>query len=552
MNFMINESEQKLRGGYYTPLDLATYIVRWTLAKKPQHVLEPSCGDGVFVQAIGDVCIQNELNFTGFELLAEEAAKARQRSRSQQGMKATIHEEDFLRWALLQMTLGKKPFDVVVGNPPFIRYQYLPEDAQKKAEHIFKVLGLPFTKHTNAWVPFVLASIALLKPGGRLGMILPSEIVHVMHAQSLRTFLGTTCSRLLIIDPEEIWFDGTLQGAVILFAEKKESSTDHSDGLGIVKVRGREFLGSDPAIFFDSTPRMNGKTVIGKWTRALLSHNERHLLDTLCERPEVHLFDEIAEVDVGIVTGANKFFLVDDETVEHYELHEFAHPMFGRSEHCPGIIYDKRQHTANAEKGNPTNFLWFKTALPKSTKRVLEYIEWGEEQSLHTRYKCRIRKPWYSVPSVYSTEIGMLKRSHDTPRLIHNRLDAFTTDTAYRISSKKFTAETLIYCFMNSLTALSAELEGRHYGGGVLELVPSEIEKLLLPIPTKVRPDLRKLDALVRTSSATDVLEQQNVAVLGALGLSKTQQSDLLSAWLRLKNRRQRISEVEEISQSQS
>jgi hypothetical protein len=31
---------------------------------------------------------------------------------------------------------------------------------------------------------------------------------------------------------------------------------------------------------------------------------------------------------------------------------------------------------------------------------------------------------------------------------------------------------------VNSLTALTAELEGRHYGGGVLELVPSEIEKL--------------------------------------------------------------------------
>lgn len=552
MNFIINESEQKLRGGYYTPLDLAAYIARWTLAKKPRHVLEPSCGDGIFIQAISELGGQEGLAFTGFELLAEEAAKARKRAKSNKIMKATINGKDFLQWALLQMASGKKPFDAVVGNPPFIRYQYLPEDAQQKAELIFKVLSLPFTKHTNAWVPFVLASIALLKPGGRLGMILPSEIVHVMHAQSLRTFLGTTCSRLLIIDPEEIWFEGTLQGAVILFAEKKETPADHSDGLGIVKVKGREFLRDDPDALFDRTPRMNGKTVVGKWTRALLSHGERQLLDTLCERPDVHLFDEIAEVDVGIVTGANKFFLVDDKTVERYRLHEFAHPMFGRSEHCPGIIYDEQQHLANAEKGNPTNFIWFKESLPKPSKSIREYIELGEGQDLHTRYKCRIRKPWYSVPSVYSTEIGMLKRSHDTPRLIHNRLDAFTTDTAYRISSKTVSPETLIYCFLNSLTALSAELEGRHYGGGVLELVPSEIEKLLLPIPGKIRPNLNKLDAMVRKSSAADVLERQNGVVLGALGLSKTQQGDLLSAWLRLKNRRQRISEDDEVSQSQS
>jgi adenine-specific DNA methylase len=552
VNFIINESEQKLRGGYYTPLDLAVYIARWTLAQKPQHVLEPSCGDGIFIQAIAELGGHEDLAFTGFELLAEEASKARKRAKTNQGQKTTINGEDFLQWALLQMANSKKPFDAVVGNPPFIRYQYLPKDAQQKAEQLFKVLDLPFTKHTNAWVPFVLASIALLKPGGRLGMILPTEIVHVMHAQSLRSFLGTTCSRLLIIDPEEIWFDGTLQGAVILFAEKKKAPTDHSDGLGIVKVKGREFLREDPSALFDRTPRMNGKTVVGKWTRALLSHDERQLLDTLLDRPDVHLFDEIAEVNVGIVTGANKFFLVDNETVERYKLQEFAHPMFGRSEHCPGIIYDAQQHLENAEKGNPTNFIWFKETLPKPSRSVHEYIEWGEEQDLHTRYKCRIRKPWYSVPSVYSTEIGMLKRSHDTPRLIHNRLDAFTTDTAYRISSKTVRPETLIYCFLNSLTALSAELEGRHYGGGVLELVPSEIEKLLLPIPGKIRPDLSKLDAMVRKSSAADVLERQNEAVLGALGLSKARQEDLLSAWLRLKNRRQRISEDDGISQSQS
>ena len=95
---------------------------------------------------------------------------------------------------------------------------------------------------------------------------------------------------------------------------------------------------------------------------------------------------------------------------------------------------------------------------------------------------------------------------------------------------------------MNALTALSAELEGRHYGGGVLELVPSEIEKLLVPLPSTISPEICKLDALVRKSSVIDVLEQQNRKILGTLNLSKSDQDQLLSAWLRLKNRRQRIS----------
>ncbi|MGA3264858.1 MAG: N-6 DNA methylase, partial [Terracidiphilus sp.] len=357
MNFMVNESAQKLRGGYYTPLDLATYIARWTLEKAPKTLLEPSCGDGIFVEALSKVGFSKFLSFTGFEILETEAAKARDRCQNQHLLNWSVQGDDFLGWAIGRMLSRRPEFDAVVGNPPFIRYQYLPQESQQKAEAIFKILGLPFTKHTNAWVPFVLASIALLKPGGRLGMIIPSEIIHVAHAQSLRTYLGTECSRLLVIDPEEIWFDGTLQGAVILFAEKKRTSADHSDGLGIVRVSGREFLNDAPADLFNDTSRMNGKTVEGKWTRALLTANERGLLDALYERPDVHRFNEIAEVDVGIVTGANKFFLVPDEIVQRFKLQAFAHPMFGRSEHCPGVIYDKQQHRENARVGNPTNFI---------------------------------------------------------------------------------------------------------------------------------------------------------------------------------------------------
>lgn len=552
MNFIENETEQKLRGGYYTPLDLAVYITRWTLEKRPTTLLEPSCGDGIFIQALSEICFSRALSLTGFEILKAEAAKARERCRSKSRLNWSIHEEDFLGWAIKEIVSNQPKFDAVVGNPPFIRYQYLPEEYQHKSEAIFKLLHLPFTKHTNAWVPFVLSSIALLKPGGRLGMIIPSEIIHVAHAQSLRTYLGKTCSRLLIIDPEEIWFDGTLQGAVILFAEKKRTPDEHCDGLGIVRVRGREFLNDNPADLFNDTAKMNGKTVVGKWTRALLTADERSLLDDLCERPDVKRFDQIAEVDVGIVTGANKFFLVNDETVERFGLKAFAHPMFGRSEHCPGVIYDERQHRENARLGNPTNFIWFKDAQTALDKTVLEYIRRGEAENLHTRYKCRIRKPWYTVPSVYATKIGMLKRAHDTPRLIYNRLGAYTTDTAYRISTMGCTPEKLIYCFLNALTALSAELEGRHYGGGVLELVPTEIEKLLVPLPSSVRPEIRKLDLLVRQSNVESVLEQQDKAVLGALGISKSNQDQLLGAWLRLKNRRQRLSEEEDVNQSQS
>ena len=87
MNFMVNESAQKLRGGYYTPIDLAAYITRWTQEKNPKTLLEPSCGDGIFVQALSEVGFSGTLSFTGFEILETEAAKARERCENKSRLK---------------------------------------------------------------------------------------------------------------------------------------------------------------------------------------------------------------------------------------------------------------------------------------------------------------------------------------------------------------------------------------------------------------------------------------------------------------------------------
>ncbi|HEX8494160.1 MAG TPA: N-6 DNA methylase [Pyrinomonadaceae bacterium] len=542
MNFIEMESAQKLRGGYYTPSDLAAFMVRWTKEIGPTRILEPSCGDGVFFTALAQVKDSQKADVVGFELDAEEAAKARARACDAGLAAAQVYSEDFLQWALHRLDAGDASFDAVVGNPPFVRYQYLPELFQVRAESIFRQLGLPFTKHTNAWVPFILASMALLRPGGRLAMIVPSEIIHVTHAQSLRSYLGRECRRIVIIDPEEIWFSDTLQGAVILLAEKKESGTKKPEGLGIYPVKGREFLQLNPATIFSTPQVINGETIYGKWTRALLDTETRSLFDELAGHVDVHRFKDIAGVDVGIVTGANKYFLVSDEIVNSYQLNKWSHPMFGRSEHCPGVIYDEQQHTANATKGLPTNFLLFQKDTEKIDANAEAYIKLGEEQNLHTRYKCRVRSPWYVVPSVYSTEIGMLKRAHDAPRLILNSFRAYTTDTAYRIRTRDVRAEKLVGCFINPLTALSAELEGRHYGGGVLELIPSEIERLTIPLPANANVDLLALDKAIRSLPAQQVLSDQGKVVLGGLGLSRSKQECILEGWRMLRDRRHRTS----------
>ncbi|MCK6625959.1 MAG: SAM-dependent methyltransferase [Anaerolineae bacterium] len=542
MNFKENESATKLRGGYYTDPEIAYFLLRWVLQIRPQSILEPSCGDGVFIRSLSCLGTDSVNSFTGFEIDPIEATKSRDVATLLRNVNSEIYTEDFLGWSLLQF-MQPPMFDAVVGNPPFIRYQYMESNLQARSQKIFESFQLPFTMHTNAWVPFVISSIALLRPGGRLAMVVPAELLHVLHAQSLRTYLTRQCSRVLIFDPEELWFENTLQGAILLLAEKKVEPESRFLGVGIIPTRTKSFLQEDPETYFCHADYANGETVAGKWMLAFLTKREREILREAIHRPGVYRFNEIAEVAVGIVTGANKFFLVPNNVVQQYGLENWAYPMFGRSEHAPGVIYDETTHWKNQELGLPTNFIWFTNErIPELPQTVQNYLKLGEAQEIHKRYKCRIREPWYSVPSVYSTSIGMLKRCHDFPRLILNKVEAFTTDTAYRVQSKQFNPASLVFSFVNSLTALSAELEGRHYGGGVLELVPSEVRKLIVPICDVEERVTYHLDSTIRTGIAPEtLLAMQDNTILKQIGFDSHDCDDLRTAWMRLRSRRQRV-----------
>lgn len=221
MNFKVNESEKKLRGSYYTPDWLADFVARWVNRDDVKTILEPSCGDGVFFDAIVKVAPSTEKIFTGFDIdpAAIETCYSKQ---EQWGRKVSLTNGDFLKWAISNIqSEPAEEFDAVVGNPPFVRYQYLEKDQQENAQTIFNLLEMNFTKHTNLWIPFVIASIKFLRPGGFIGMVIPSEVLHVLYAQGLREYLLTACNKVLLIDPEDLWFEDTLQGAMLLMAQKK-------------------------------------------------------------------------------------------------------------------------------------------------------------------------------------------------------------------------------------------------------------------------------------------------------------------------------------------
>jgi adenine-specific DNA methylase len=511
VNFKQNESAEKLRGSYYTPRPLARWLVRWALGGGARSVLEPGCGDGSFLEALGP-----RAQVTAIELDPLEAAKAR---RAHKG----VVTGDFFAW----LEANEGVFDAVVGNPPYIRYQYLEPGPRSLASALCERAGVPISKLTNAWVPFVLLSVERLAPRGRLAMVVPAEIMHVHHAEGLRRHLERSARSLTLVHIREMVFSGALQGVVLLLVEKRASEDERPCAPSIVEVE------SVAALPQGLEPRAEPLRRSGRWMWSLLAEDEARVLAAASEHATS--FGDLASVDIGIVTGANDFFVADKETVDRYRLGRFVLPMLGRSEHVAGVRYTPGDHAANERAGRRVSFVALEGGT-RLTKGLEEYLALGEELGLPARYKCRIREPWWAVPYVWRAPVSLLKRCHSFPRLVLNEANAYSTDTAYRIRPRGEPRD-LVGSFLSTLTLLSAELEGRHYGGGVLELVPSEIERLLIAhAPTSAR-ELAAIDRSVRRGRLP--LDRQDARLLGGR-LARDELLLLRGAWERLRARRLR------------
>jgi adenine-specific DNA-methyltransferase len=86
-----------------------------------------------------------------------------------------------------------------------------------------------------------------------------------------------------------------------------------------------------------------------------------------------------------------------------------------------------------------------------------------------------------------------------------NEANLNVTDAFYRISMNAgYDVRGLAFSFLNTLSLIFTELEGRYYGGGVLELIPSEFKSIPVPyLQPKVR-DFEKLDSMLRAKKPLD------------------------------------------------
>lgn len=110
-------------------------------------------------------------------------------------------------------------FDVVIGNPPYIKLQNFRHYHEKEAQWLIDNYESCRTGNFDMYLPFIERGIKLLKAGGRMGYIAPSVWIVNNYGQGLRNFLakGQYLDRFVDFKSYQVFKDSTTYTALQFF-----------------------------------------------------------------------------------------------------------------------------------------------------------------------------------------------------------------------------------------------------------------------------------------------------------------------------------------------
>jgi adenine-specific DNA methylase len=532
---------RKARGAFFTPPSLCDYVVQWAIRNPDDQVLEPSCGEAAFLLSSGRRlrelgCASTDCagQLHGTELHAESARVAGELLTAK-GLAAAVEVGDFF---------DRDPapvYDAVVGNPPYVRYQEFAGEARSRSRAAALRAGVRLTKLASSWAAFTVHAALFLHPSGRLGLVLPAELLTVNYAAEVRRFLMSRFARVRLVLFRDRVFPGVQEEVVLLLAEGF-GPTDRCELCEVADVAGLN--APDPELRSWKPERPEGK-----WTTCLIPAAAFETYLEASRGPAFSRLSEWGETTLGMVTGNNRYFALSRQRVAELGLQKrdvipLSPP---GSRHLRGVTLSPDHLNELAGAGEAT--LLFRPAADPSPA-ASGYIEDGVVRGVQKAYKCRMRSPWWRVPLLKPADVLVTYMNADTPRLCANEAGVHHLNSVHglylRPELREIGMRVLPVAALNSITLLGAETVGRAYGGGMLKLEPREAD--LLPVPSvdslreaegalaERRVEIEVALADRRLQDAVRLVDE--ILLEGRLGLGRKELSDLHSAHMELRSRR--------------
>ncbi len=517
---------RKARGAFFTPDEITRFIVQWAIADPSDRVLEPSAGDAAFLVAAVNRLRQFAPDVSrapvvdGVELHRYSAQVARQRILDAGGV-PHVEEGDFF------LVPPRPVYDAVIGNPPYIRYQDFTGRSRARSREAALRAGVSLTGLASSWAAFTVHSALFLKDGGRLGLVLPAELLSVNYAAPVRTFLFDRFHTIeLVLFDEQLFPEAEADVVLLLASGYKQGPADHAI---IRQARNAGDLANlgDGLAWTPTEPA-------GKWTGSLVLPTATEPLRALRRGGVFTMLEEWGDTTLGIVTGNNKYFTLSPARVRELglprgELLRLSPP---GSSHLRGLALSRGLLARLGAQGKAT-YLFSPGATPSPQAHA--YIDAGRKAGVDEAYKCRVRKEWYRVPLLQPADLLLTCMNADTPRLTTNQADARHLNSVHGVylaaGLRDLGRELLPLASLNSVTMLNAEMVGRSYGGGILKIEPKEADLWAMPSPTFVATRAEQLRSVrdrvarnLQTNSLAAAVELVDQVLLIDSGAASTEE----------------------------
>ena len=211
--------EHRTTGAVFTRPEIVEYMMNevkragqfgnWSSLR----ILEPSCGDGAFVLPIVDALIKenpdwHDPSLDGFLSAFDVSEKSISRVKTavsvkleKAGCPQNVIDRLLTKWFfcddfLLYEFVDK--FDVVIGNPPYIRFDNLP----KAKQQAYKSRYVTFSERCDICVPFFERSLELLSESGVFSFICSNRFVRSSYGKRLRRLINDSYHVALYLNME--------------------------------------------------------------------------------------------------------------------------------------------------------------------------------------------------------------------------------------------------------------------------------------------------------------------------------------------------------------
>lgn len=499
--------DRKKNGIYYSPLEVTSILCNWAIKSSEETILEPSFGGCGFLSASRErlkklECRRPEYNLFGcdndpqaFEYLKNGFATA--------GLDRRFLLKDFLQVQPADFTVDK--FDVVIGNPPYVSHHNIAAKQREEIRTTEAFNEIPLKSMPSLWAYFVLHSTKFLKHGGRFAWLLPSSFVNADYASVIRAYLRKHFLRSIVLLLEDRIFltEGTEERTIILLCE----GWSESEIEGSLEVGNVADLKSTEAVIQQwDAKTWQGVSYENRINHALLDGPALLSYSEISGSPHTKLLGDLCSIRIGIVTGANKFFVLDERKAMLESIPEQAISFVLAKFHDARGIQLTPSDLEELKRDGKRCLLVDSSCVNKIGTSLKRYLDsFPEEERLNNK-TFKKRKLWHQPNDHLTPDAFFSYMQADGPSIALNIARITSTNTIHRVYFKDSISDKLrkatAISIQSTFSQLSAEIEGRSYGSGVLKHEPSEAYRIGLVLPAvsgrTVGVIFNKIDALLR------------------------------------------------------